>query len=440
MKDGAHEQADALVVGGGLAGLASATYLARAGRSVTVLERSSQLGGRAITSRAGGFSFNLGPHALYRKGAGCKVLRELDISWTGKVPPTSGFVIRDGTLHRVAYTPWWFLSNRLLQPGAKVGAVRALAKIARMDTRGLEHETLASWLERTVPHPQVRQLFHALVRVATYANAPDRLSAQTALRQLQLAQRGVFYLDGGWQTLVDGLRQAAESAGARIEMNAPVVRVDAGASGSRVHFADGSTRGATSVIVATPVDVAAALLPDTPVARRAADAVPVRAACLDVGLRRLTRPKVTFALGLDAPTYYSVHSKTAELAPEGAAMIHVAKYLSPDDGRDAKETERELEAVLDLTQPGWRDELVERRYLSNMTVVGALATAEQGGNPGRPAPDAAGLPGVFLAGDWVGGEGWLVDAVLASAKRAAELASEHLARTPTLVGAAASRS
>ena len=39
-----------VVVGGGLAGLAAAAYLARAGRSVTVLERGGTAGGRAQTT------------------------------------------------------------------------------------------------------------------------------------------------------------------------------------------------------------------------------------------------------------------------------------------------------------------------------------------------------------------------------------------------------
>jgi len=436
--NGAHEQTDVVVIGGGLAGLAAATYLGRAGRSVVVLERSSQPGGRAMTTKAGDFSFNLGPHALYRKAAGVQVLRELGVAWTGKQPPLSGNVIREGALHRVSYSPWWFVSNRLLAPAAKIEAVRALVRVARTDTRRLGHETVGSWLERSVRHPQVRQLIGALVRVATYANAPDSLSAQTAVHQVQLAQRGVYYLDGGWQTLVDGLRAAAEGAGARIETGAPAASIERDGSGWRVRLGDGATRRAAAAIVAATPDVAAALLPETPVARYAASTVPVRAACLDVGLRRLTRPKVTFALGLDEPTYFSVHSATARLAPQGAAMIHVAKYLLPDDRRDAAENERELERVLDLTQPGWRDDLVERRSLPNMTVVSALATAELGGIAGRPAPDATGMPGVFVAGDWVGSEGWLSDGSLASAKRAAELANEYLTARPQArpVGAA----
>lgn len=67
---------DIAVIGGGLAGLAAATFLARAGRTVTLFEKAREVGGRAVTHTQGDFRFNLGPHALYRAGRGVQVLRE----------------------------------------------------------------------------------------------------------------------------------------------------------------------------------------------------------------------------------------------------------------------------------------------------------------------------------------------------------------------------
>ena len=58
-------QQHTIVVGGGVAGLTAAAYLARGGRSVKVLEKASTLGGRASTDHAAGFSLNRGAHALY---------------------------------------------------------------------------------------------------------------------------------------------------------------------------------------------------------------------------------------------------------------------------------------------------------------------------------------------------------------------------------------
>ena len=110
----------------------------------------------------------------------------------------------------------------------------------------------------------------------------------------------------------------------------------------------------------------------------------------------------------------------ANLAPEGSVMIHVSKYLPSDDETDPRSLERELEELLDLVQPGWRDVLVERRFLPNMVTVSALPTAAQGGLSGRPGPEVPGISNLYLAGDWVGPEGWLSDASRVRAKRAAE--------------------
>jgi hypothetical protein len=68
-----------------------------------------------------------------------------------------------------------------------------------------------------------------------------------------------------------------------------------------------------------------------------------------------------------------------------------------------------------------------------MTVAGTMPRAGTGGMRGRPGVDATGSPGIHLAGDWVGPEGLLADAALASGHAAALRALaglEHAGRTP----------
>jgi len=149
--------------------------------------------------------------------------------------------------------------------------------------------------------------------------------------------------------------------------------------------------------------------------------IPIKAACLDLGLSRLPQPRARFALGIDEPLYLSVHSAVARLAPDGGATIHVAKYLDPDLPHAAKSDERQLEALLDLIQPGWRELVVERRFLPSMTVYHALVTAAQGGPAGRPGPAVPNVANLYVVGDWVGPDGLLADTSLASAKRAAQM-------------------
>jgi phytoene dehydrogenase-like protein len=420
------EPMDVAVVGGGLAGLAAAALLGRAGRRVTVFERSSTIGGRAVTHRENGFQLNLGPHALYKGGPAEDVLRELGVSYKGRKPTASGAVgFCNGQAHALPGGFFSLLTTSLFGVSAKIETARLLGTLAKVDSRPLLTTTVTDWLQSQIRHAEVRALIAALVRVATYTNDPDRMSAGTAIAQVQGALGGgVSYLNGGWQTLVDGLIDAATRAGVTIESGARVVRIDTTGMPA-IQFADGTSASCNAAIIAASPAVAAELLPASETLNQwAARTIPVRAACLDLGLSRLPRPRAFFALGIDRPTYFSVHSAYASLAPEGGATIHVAKYL-PSQPTDAKADERELEGVLDAMQPGWRDVVVARRFLPNMIASNALPTAASGGIPGRPGPALDDVRNVYIAGDWVGPVGHLADACFASARQAAQLIQQQ---------------
>ncbi len=418
------KRADVVVVGAGLAGLAGAAWAARSGRSVIVVEKAGGAGGRAQTTLAGKFRLNLGPHALYCDGPAERALRELDVPIAGRKPNASGgYAVARGAAHAL---PGGFLS--LLTTGlfgipAKLETAKLLGSLARLDPDPLQGVTVNEWLARDVRQPEVRELLGALVRLTSYTADHDRMSAGAALAQVQGGVGGgVRYLDGGWQVLVDGLASAATRAGATLLTGARATAVSSDGDRRIVRCADGTAIEADAVLIAAGPETAADLLDGAAgaAARGWADtATPVHAACLDVGLARLPRPRATFALGVDRPLYLSVHSAAADLAPAGGAMIHVLKYL-PSGGGEARADERELEGLLDLIQPGWREAVIEHRFLPNMLVTNDLPTAVAGGLRGRPDVAVPHAEGVFVAGDWVGPRGLLADASLASARRAAE--------------------
>ena len=122
-----------VVVGGGLAGLVAATLLARRGAAVRLFESAETLGGRAQTEEQDGFSFNLGPHALYVKGEATRVLRELDVTFTGHLPAAHGlFAGWGGELHVLPAAPASLLRTTLLGFREKLQVARLLA--ARRET------------------------------------------------------------------------------------------------------------------------------------------------------------------------------------------------------------------------------------------------------------------------------------------------------------------
>ncbi|HKG23218.1 MAG TPA: NAD(P)/FAD-dependent oxidoreductase [Blastocatellia bacterium] len=423
-------QEDAIIVGGGLAGLATSIFLARQGKKVRLLEQAHELGGRARTGDRDGFLLNLGPHALYRGGEGMAILRELGVEPRGAVPPVSGyFAIHKGVKHTFPAGFTSLLATGLFGLAEKIEAARLLASLGKLDPGPVTNMTAREWVDRNIAHEGVREFMLALFRVSTYANDPERMSAGAGLEQLRRAlEKGVLYLDGGWRTLVDGLREIAEREGVTIQTGSKVEAIERGSSGEVkfVRLSDGRAYHARSVIVAASPGLAASLVegsPETSLRKWADELVPIKAACLDVALSHLPRPKATFALGIDEPFYLSVHSATAKLAPEGGAMIQLAKYRPADDREPSDEIERRLEGLLNKVQAGWRDAVVYRRFLPDMIVSHALPTAALGGTKGRPEASVRDVPGLFVVGDWVGPEGMLADASLASAKRAATLVS-----------------
>jgi phytoene dehydrogenase-like protein len=424
------QELDAIIVGGGVAGLAASIFLARSGKSVRVFEQSHAAGGRARTKQQDGYYLNIGPHALYRGGRAMEILRELGVEVRGRIPSVSGaFAVKGGIKHTFPAGLVSLLTTSLFGLSAKLEAARFLGSIAKIDGNDVMGTSLREWLDSHISHADVREFLLAAFRVATYTNAPDEMSAGAALEQLKLAFiKNVLYLDGGWQTIVDGLAEAATQAGVSIETGAKVELVERDTKGAvrSVRLADGRSFQSRNVIIASSPAIARSLVEhgeQTSLAHWAEEAIPVKAACLDVALKYLPKPKATFALGMDRPLYLSVHSATARLAPEGGAMIHVAKYLSPDHADSPATVERELESLLDVVQPGWREALVYRRFLPDMVVMHDVAKAHRQGTKGRPAPQVSDVPGLFIIGDWVGPEGLLVDASLASAKRAAEIVS-----------------
>ncbi|HWN98009.1 MAG TPA: NAD(P)/FAD-dependent oxidoreductase [Blastocatellia bacterium] len=436
-----NEHTEVVVVGGGVSGLAAATYLARKSKPVRLLEQSQALGGRARTKQQDGFLLNIGPHALYRGGRGIEVLRELGIEPSGKVPAVSGaFVVKDGVKHTFPVGLASLLTTSLFGLAAKLETARFLASLPKLNGKTVMNVSLLEWLEANISYREVQDFLLTAFRIATYTNAPELMSAGTAIEQLKLAfQSNVLYLDGGWQTLVDGLAKAAEQAGVAIETGVKVEAVERDASGAvtGVRTEDGRVLRATNVVIASSPAIAARLVErgeDSSLQKWADESIPVRAACLDVALRSSPVPRASAAFSVDRPLYLSVHSASAKLAPDGGALIHLAMYLPPDYNDSPEAAEVELEGLLDLVQPRWHDALVYRRFLPDMIVMNAMTRAQAGGVEGRPSPAVEDVPGLYVVGDWVGKEGLLVDASLSSARQASELiVSRRNVRTAAVV-------
>jgi phytoene dehydrogenase-like protein len=409
---------DVAVIGGGIAGLTAAAYAARGGATVTLLDARTDLGGRGRTQVDAGFHFNEGPHALYRDGAGTAALHDLGIRPDGKMPPLRN--------------PRASLDGRLVRmPPARAVAQTAalLAHLGRDAADPAWIDASASeWIAGRVLDPVARHVVAALVRVSSYAGDLDTFSADGAIIQLKSSLKGVLYLHGGWRQIVTALATVARDAGATVDAGHKVtsVRADGGrwiverdgapaVAARRIVLAAGGPGHADRLLGASSPTITAA----------AHDAVPVHAACLDLGLDELPVPGRRFVLGLDRPTYASVHTAAARLSDTGGQLLHVMRY-EPPAGEDAPTALRELHHVADEIQPGWREHELARQVGTHRVVAfdRPRPGTGMGGRPGAVVPD---LDGVFVAGDWVGPDGLIGGAALASGRAAGVAAARSAA-------------
>ncbi|MDF1660283.1 MAG: NAD(P)/FAD-dependent oxidoreductase [Planctomycetota bacterium] len=417
---------DAVIIGGGLAGLTAAARLIKLGQSVLVLEAGKALGGRGRTQELdGGYLFNMGAHALYRGSHGARVLKDLGVSYSGRCPSTSGnYVSIQGEMAVLPGGALSIFTTSLFRNWREKGAaLKSFMKVMSSKAKKLEGQTVSQWLGEVTGEARVRDFFHALIRLVSYSNQPDRFCAAAALEQLQNALTGnVLYLDGGWGSLVKSLSAIITDSGGIIHCGRPVTGLK-----KTGHF-EVETKDelflARAIILACPPEKAQSLLKGVSEFKWQKPE-PLIASCLDLALKKLPDAKKLFVLGVDDPSYLSVHSQYAKLAPDEGAIVHCLLYGGPGNLSD-EECRGVLERLLDKAQPGWRESVVHERFLPKMIVAGSLPEAIHGGISGRPGVCIEGQDGVYLCGDWVGSKGQLADASLSSGSEAALAAAVFL--------------
>ncbi|MBO0784198.1 MAG: NAD(P)/FAD-dependent oxidoreductase, partial [Ktedonobacteraceae bacterium] len=375
--------ASIMIVGGGVAGLSAAALLARKGHHVLLFEKSRHLGGHARTREQEGFFFNFGAHAFYLGGPGEKVLQELNIPVCGgRLRVDYGLALKENEDHRLPFGATAFAETTLFSQAEKDELIQwytALPQFKSAQWRGISWQ---AWLESNIRYPSVRQLLQARARLSTSTWAPDLIDAGLIIDIFQ-SSSGVLYLHHGWQSLVDGLLQAAQQAGATVITGARVAAVET-ASGvvEAIRLEDGTRYPAAAVILAVDANMASSLVAEGQyeiLRRWAQQTIPSYIACFDVALHHLPNPRNVYAIGMDHPLYYAVHSTWAQLGPENGAFIHTMRYHRPGESTSVEANKQELEALLDRLQPGWRAEVVAQSFLPHIQAVSDIVQAKRGG-------------------------------------------------------------
>ncbi len=411
---------DVIVIGAGLAGLTAAATASAAGAGVLVLDRQAP-GGRSSTDTRAGCFVNRGAHAFYKGSAGAGVLRRLGIDVRGSQPDLADSkLIVEEAMVDFPGSPGSLISNKWLSAGDKARLVGLMASLWLRHRRRdhLAATSASQWLSSFELTQRARLVAEALIRVTSYCSDLDNVSADVAALQLCLGTHpGVLYLDGGWAQLTSALGSRVP----RVE-KAVVGSIAASPGGFLISSETGEFRSRSIVVALESRDSAIRLLGGLQTTVGIPEVGPaVSAACLDVVSSSCPRP--TFALGTDQPVYLSLHSKAAALGVDPKAegpwhVVHLMRY-----GTTAAADDRQILEALALRAGLTPEGTLWSRFFAHLKVVSGAPTASLGGMAGRPGVSATGLPGCFLAGDWVGPVGWLADASFASGEHAGALAA-----------------
>jgi monoamine oxidase len=261
-------EADVVVVGAGLAGLAAARDLAAAGASVVVLEARDRVGGRTLNEPIGdGKVVEVGAQWI---GPTQDRLAALAAEVGVQTFPTHGegeqVIEHEGRLRRFRGTiPK--LSPLILLDVEQ--AQRRLDRMARRvpleapwearDAARLDSETVASWMRRNVRTKGGRMLLELAIE-AVWAAEPEDMSLLHVLFYIHSAGSldMLFDTEGGAQQdrFAGGSQllslRLAERLGESVVTGAPVRRIEHGRGGVVVH-ADGVTaRGRRAVLAIAP--------------------------------------------------------------------------------------------------------------------------------------------------------------------------------------------
>jgi phytoene dehydrogenase-like protein len=297
---------DAIVVGGGHNGLVAAALLARAGRSVLVLERRAELGGAVASSQPfPGVPANLSRYSYLVSLLPAALARELGLTVTLRPRPVASYSPHDDTgllVREHIRDDFQLMLTRMAQRvfptlTQPLRSRREMRRLIGDDEawRAVFDEPIGLALERSFDSDLVRGLVLTDATIGTFAPSDDPSLRQNRCFLYHVIGNGTGRWDvpvGGMGELSRQLTDAARRAGARITTCAEVESVRTDGSVAELTCVDGARHQARHVLAGVAPAVLSRLL-DEPAAPDPPEGAQLKVNMVVSRLPRLRDPAVT---------------------------------------------------------------------------------------------------------------------------------------------------
>lgn len=341
------------IVGGGFTGLSAALDLARAGLKVSVYEHESFLGGLAgCFEIAPGCSLEKFYHHWFTSDRNAlDLVEELGLKGRLHSHATNTGLYYANSIFRLA-SPLDLLS---FKPISFISRIRtglmALRARAINDFKTLEDQTAEEWIIKNAGRESYEVIWRPLLEGKFGAEAKN-ISAVWFWNKLKLrgSSRGetgeerLYYLDRGFQTLIDALKEELKKLGAAIYLNSPVSKIKKNADGKFSLILSDKEESFDAVLVTTPIPTYLQIVEGLPAEymRNLSEIRYLGNICLILGMDRSLSS--TYWLNIADPTFpfVGIIEHTNFEPPEnygGMHVVYLSKYLSTSDERYSFNTE-----------------------------------------------------------------------------------------------------
>ncbi len=245
-----------VVIGAGFAGMSVASFLAKAGYSVTIVEKHNMPGGRARQLKEEGFTFDMGPSWYWMPDVFERYFNQFgkkvsDYYHLTRLDPSYRIYWQDGPMEIPAdYNKLKELFNSL-EPGSgekldhfikeaaykyEVGINKLVHKPGQSITEFLDADLIAgifkldvfnsikSHVGKLFTHPKLRQLLE--FPVLFLGALPENTPALYSLMNYADIKGGTWYPDGGMYQIVDAMYKLALELGVKFIFNADVQKIN----------------------------------------------------------------------------------------------------------------------------------------------------------------------------------------------------------------------